>query len=67
MNVTRIKGFFHAFQAFLIFLAWALTIAVFTRDGATDGRTAWFFALVGYLLLLSSFASGTFYPQASIC
>src|SRR5690348_8598446 len=53
MNTSRIKGFIHAFQAFLIFIGWALTIAVFTRVGKTDGRTAWFFALVGDLLFLA--------------
>ncbi|KAI1912127.1 hypothetical protein LOZ53_004794 [Ophidiomyces ophidiicola] len=44
-NTSRTKTLLHAFQAFIIFLAWAMTIAVFTRDGKTDGRTAWYFAL----------------------
>ncbi|KMP03160.1 hypothetical protein CIHG_02519 [Coccidioides immitis H538.4] len=45
INTSRTKNIIHAFQAFIIFLAWAMTIAVFTRDGKTDGRTAWYFAL----------------------
>lgn len=36
----------HALQGFVIFLGWALTIAVRTQDGPTDGRTAYCFALV---------------------
>ncbi|KAK2805560.1 hypothetical protein FQN50_006187 [Emmonsiellopsis sp. PD_5] len=46
----RVKTLLHAFQAFVIFLAWAFTIAVFTRDGATDGRTAWYFALCWFTI-----------------
>ncbi|KAK2786409.1 hypothetical protein FQN51_003596 [Onygenales sp. PD_10] len=46
----RVKTLLHAFQAFVIFLAWALTIAVFTRAGATDGRTAWYFALCWFTI-----------------
>ncbi|EEP79472.1 conserved hypothetical protein [Uncinocarpus reesii 1704] len=45
INSARTKNIIHAFQAFIIFLAWAMTIAVFTRNGKTDGRTAWYFAL----------------------
>ncbi|KAK2766075.1 hypothetical protein FQN54_007590 [Arachnomyces sp. PD_36] len=44
-NLGRIKTILHAVQAFVIFLAWAFTIAVFTREGATDGRTGWYFGL----------------------
>ena len=42
----RAKTGLHALQGFVIFLAWAITIAVFTKDGTTDGRTKYFFALV---------------------
>ncbi|KAI5302852.1 hypothetical protein KEM56_000280 [Ascosphaera pollenicola] len=42
---TRTKAIVHACQGFVIFIAWAMTIAVFTRDGSTDGRTAYYFAL----------------------
>ncbi|PGH20352.1 hypothetical protein AJ80_03620 [Polytolypa hystricis UAMH7299] len=45
MGSGRAKMLMHSFQAFIIFLAWVLTIAIFTRDGKTDGRTAWYFAL----------------------
>ncbi|KAL8742738.1 MAG: hypothetical protein Q9190_004831 [Brigantiaea leucoxantha] len=41
----RAKTGLHALQGFVIFLAWAITIAVFTKDGTTDGRTKYFFAL----------------------
>ncbi|KAI5288248.1 vesicle formation at the endoplasmic reticulum [Ascosphaera aggregata] len=42
---TRTKAIIHACQGFVVFIAWAMTIAVFTRDGSTDGRTAYYFAL----------------------
>lgn len=44
--VQKGKNYIHGFQAFVIFLAWALTIAVFTKTGKTDGRTKYYFALV---------------------
>ncbi|KAL1956239.1 hypothetical protein VTO42DRAFT_7499 [Malbranchea cinnamomea] len=45
INQSRTKNILHALQGFIIFLGWALTIAVFTRSGPTDGRTAYYFAL----------------------
>ncbi|KAL1962604.1 hypothetical protein VTN77DRAFT_9397 [Rasamsonia byssochlamydoides] len=42
---ARIKNIIHAFQAFVIFLGWALTIAVFTKGDGIDGRSAWYFGL----------------------
>ena len=42
----RTKNVVHGIQALIIFLAWAVTIAVFTKDGKTDGRTKYFFILV---------------------
>lgn len=45
-NLGRIKTILHGLQGFVIFLAWAFTIAVFTREGKTDGRTGWFFGMV---------------------
>jgi translocation protein SEC72 len=42
----RVKTLIHAAQAFLIFLAWAMTIAVFTKSGGIDGRSGWFFGVV---------------------
>lgn len=47
--LTRTKNFIHAAQAFVILLAWILTIAVYVASGSTDGRTSWFFALVSAL------------------
>jgi len=41
----RVKTLIHAAQAFLIFLAWAMTIAVFTKSGGIDGRSGWFFGV----------------------
>ena len=46
VNPGRIKNIVHGVQAFIIFLAWALTIAVFTKGGGIDGRSAWYWALV---------------------
>ncbi|KAJ9262233.1 hypothetical protein DTO195F2_3620 [Paecilomyces variotii] len=44
-NPTRIKNFIHGFQGFVIFIAWAMTVAIFTRTGSNDGRIDWYFAL----------------------
>ncbi|KAL6236171.1 hypothetical protein BDW75DRAFT_207552 [Aspergillus navahoensis] len=44
-NPGRTKNLIHGLQGFLIFLGWALTIAVFTKGGGVDGRTAYYFAL----------------------
>lgn len=44
--LQRSKNILHAIQGLLIFLAWAVTIAVFTKTGTTDGRSKYFFALV---------------------
>lgn len=43
---ARIKNLLHGLQGFLIFLAWVLTIAVFTKSGGIDGRSGWFFGVV---------------------
>ncbi len=45
----KAKNAAHAIQALTIFLGWCLTIAIFTQDGSTDGRTRYFFALVSTL------------------
>ncbi|KKK15026.1 hypothetical protein ARAM_004664 [Aspergillus rambellii] len=44
-NPGRTKNAIHGLQAFIIFLAWALTIAVFTKSGGIDGRSGWYFGL----------------------
>lgn len=49
VNPARIKNIIHGVQAFIIFLAWALTIAVFTKGDGIDGRSAWYWALVSLL------------------
>ena len=49
-HLQKIKNVIHGIQGFTIFVSWALTIAVFTKPGHTDGRTKYFFALVRYLL-----------------
>ncbi|EXJ79654.1 hypothetical protein A1O3_07934 [Capronia epimyces CBS 606.96] len=41
----RIKTIVHGVQAAILFLAWILTIALFTRKGHTDGRVGWYFGL----------------------
>lgn len=51
----KIKNYIHGFQGFLIFLIWALTIAVFTKPGNTDGRSKYVFALVSLLSLLYAY------------
>lgn len=45
----KIKNYIHGFQGFFIFLVWALTIAVFTKPGNTDGRSKYVFALVSFV------------------
>lgn len=51
VNPARVKNIIHGVQAFIIFLAWALTIAVFTRGDGIDGRSAWYWALVSFPVL----------------
>lgn len=46
VNPGRMKTIMHGVQAVLIFLAWALTIAIWTKGDGIDGRTAWYWALV---------------------
>ena len=40
------KNAVHAIQGLAVFVAWALTIAVFTQPGNSDGRTRFYFVLV---------------------
>ncbi|OKL57607.1 hypothetical protein UA08_07071 [Talaromyces atroroseus] len=42
---ARIKNLLHGLQGLLIFFAWVLTIAVFTKSGGIDGRSGWFFGV----------------------
>src|SRR4051794_7895986 len=48
-SLTNIKNYIHAAQAFVVLVAWILTIAIYVANGSTDGRTSWFFALVSTL------------------
>ncbi|GMF70255.1 unnamed protein product [Aspergillus oryzae] len=45
INPGRTKNIIHGVQGFIIFLAWACTIAVFTKGDGIDGRSAWYWAL----------------------
>ena len=46
INAARTKNSLHAIQGFIIFLAWVLTIAVFTKGDGVDGRSGWYFGMV---------------------
>lgn len=45
-KIQKGKTACHAIQGLLIFVAGCITIAIFTKEGTTDGRTRYFFALV---------------------
>lgn len=49
----KVKNYIHMGQGAILFLAWVLTIAIFTRDGTTDGRVGWYFGLVRLSTALS--------------
>ncbi|EKV14328.1 hypothetical protein PDIG_33440 [Penicillium digitatum PHI26] len=44
-SLGRTKNILHFIQGFAIFLAWALTIAIWTKGGGIDGRTGWYWGL----------------------
>ncbi|KAJ5099867.1 hypothetical protein N7532_006868 [Penicillium argentinense] len=49
-NLGRTKNLIHFTQALIIFVAWAMTIAIWTKGkgdtgGAIDGRTVWYWIL----------------------
>lgn len=50
-KLGKVKAGLHATQALFIFIAWALTIAVLTRNGGTGGQTWFFFILVGHQMV----------------
>lgn len=52
----RAKNVLHAIQALAIFIAWALTIAILSKAGKSDGRVWYCFALVGN-------SQGTHFPK----
>ena len=45
-GLGRTKNILHFVQGFIIFIAWALTIAIWTKSGGIDGRTGWYWGLV---------------------
>ncbi|KAJ5523562.1 hypothetical protein N7513_013106 [Penicillium frequentans] len=44
-NLGRTKNILHFAQGFIIFLAWALTIAIWTKGDGIDARTVWYWIL----------------------
>ena len=52
--LQRAKNVVHGIQGLVIFLAWAVTIGVFTKAGKTDGRTKYFFTLVSLGMLMGA-------------
>lgn len=51
-SLARTKNILHFLQGFCIFLAWALTIAIWTKGGSgIDGRTGWYWGLVSFFSL----------------
>ncbi|KAI2694732.1 hypothetical protein CBS147332_9561 [Penicillium roqueforti] len=44
-SLGRTKNIIHFIQGFIIFLAWALTIAIWTKGDGIDGRTGWYWGL----------------------
>jgi len=51
------KNGVHALQALLVFIGAAITIAVFTKEGQSDGRITYYFVLV------SSLCTGSVYDS----
>ena len=45
----RVKNVIHAVQALAIFVAWAIIIAILTKEGKLDARVWYYFALVRHL------------------
>lgn len=41
----RTKNLIHFVQALIIFVAWAMTIAIWTKGDGIDGRTVWYWVL----------------------
>lgn len=50
-TTSKIKNYIHIGQAILIALSILLMIAIFTRNGKSDGRVGWYFGLVCLTLL----------------
>lgn len=50
-KLGKIKQAIHAVQAVFIFMAWALSLAVLTKDGQDGGQTGFYFGLVSMKVL----------------
>ncbi|KAL8667962.1 MAG: hypothetical protein Q9168_007172, partial [Polycauliona sp. 1 TL-2023] len=50
--LQKSKIVLHGIQGLVIFLAWAITISIFTKDGSTDGRVKYLFALCWFCIPL---------------
>ncbi|KAL8812145.1 MAG: hypothetical protein Q9200_001262 [Gallowayella weberi] len=50
--LQKSKIVLHGLQGLVIFLSWAIIIAIFTKDGSTDGRVKYFFALCWFCIPL---------------
>lgn len=60
-NLGRTKNIIHFVQAFIIFLAWAMTIAIWTKGDGIDGRTVWYWILVSTILSSRKLFSDVFH------
>ena len=63
----RAKNVIHAIQALAIFVAWAMIIALLTKEGKLDGRIWYYFALVGSCQKKSSMKTGMLMPLQCWC
>lgn len=59
------KNALHGLQGLVIFLGWALTIAILVKEGPSDSRTKYFFALVSAQSPLTFQATDS--PQCWFC
>ncbi|KAL8677626.1 MAG: hypothetical protein Q9186_005961 [Xanthomendoza sp. 1 TL-2023] len=50
--LQKSKIVLHGLQGLVIFLSWAIIISIFTKDGSTDGRVKYFFALCWFCIPL---------------
>jgi len=45
-TIQKCKIAAHVLQVIFIFVAWCISIAVYTKDGGTGAASSWYFALV---------------------
>lgn len=58
------KNILHTSQAFIIFIAWALTIAIWTKGDGIDGRTGWYWGLVSIPIVTTRALQADLYRSA---